>query len=252
MKQAVAYLLPFIEAEKGTTGIQSKGKILLATVKGDVHDLGKNIVGVVLGCNNYEVIDLGVMVSCKKILEVARKENVDIIGLSGLITPSLEEMIHVSEEMQRQGFNIPLLIGVATTSKGHPAVKIEQSYHNDAAVYVPDASRSVSVVSNLLNEDAKSEYCVRVQKEYESIRERTSNRKNKRSLLDYKTANRNMLDVGWDTFSPRMPSFEGVRVFKEYTLAELVSYIDWTPFFVTWSLIGKYPAILQDDTIGRP
>ena len=251
MKQAVAYLLPFIEAEKGATGIQTKGKILLATVKGDVHDIGKNIVGVVLGCNNYEVIDLGVMVSCEKILQVARRENVDIIGLSGLITPSLEEMIHVSKEMQRQGFNIPLLIGGATTSKAHTAVKIEQNYHNDAAVYVPDASRSVSVVSKLLNEDAKSEYCVQVRKEYESIRERTSNRKNKRSLLAYETANRNMLDVGWDNFSPRTPSFEGIRVFKDYTLADLVSYIDWTPFFITWSLIGKYPAILQDDKIGK-
>ena len=199
MKQAVAYLLPFIEAEKGAGGIRSKGKILLATVKGDVHDIGKNIVGVVLGCNNYEVIDLGVMVSCEKILEIAQVENVDIIGLSGLITPSLDEMIHVSKEMQRQGFSIPLLIGGATTSKAHTAVKIEQNYQNDGTVYVPDASRSVSVVSNLLGKNTKTEYCQQVRKEYEIIRDRTRNRKNTRSLLSFAAANLNNLDVGWET-----------------------------------------------------
>lgn len=251
MKQAVAYLLPFIEAEKGAGGIRSKGKILLATVKGDVHDIGKNIVGVVLGCNNYEVIDLGVMVSSEKILEIARVENVDIIGLSGLITPSLDEMIHVSKEMQRQGFRIPLLIGGATTSKAHTAVKIEQNYQNDGTVYVPDASRSVSVVSNLLGKNTKTEYCQQVRKEYEIIRDRTSNRKNTRSLISFTAANLNNLDVGWEKFSPFIPAFNGVRVFKDYPLADLLPYIDWTPFFVTWSLAGKYPAILQDDKVGE-
>ena len=251
MKQAVAYLLPFIEAEKGAGAIRSKGKILLATVKGDVHDIGKNIVGVVLACNNYEVIDLGVMVSCEKILQSARDEAVDIIGLSGLITPSLDEMVHVASEMQRQRLDIPLLIGGATTSKAHTAVKIERNYRNDATVYVPDASRSVSVVSKLLNPDHKSVYCQTVRDEYEIIRQRTSNRNSRRNLLAFSVANEKKLDAGWESFQPVKPSFEGTRVFEDYPLEELVPYIDWTPFFITWSLAGKYPAILEDEKVGE-
>ena len=251
MKQAVAYLLPFIEDEKGSAEIRGKGKILLATVKGDVHDIGKNIVGVVLGCNNYDVIDLGVMVSCEKILQVARDESVDIIGLSGLITPSLDEMVHVASEMQRLGFNIPLLIGGATTSKAHTAVKIEQNYQNDGSVYVPDASRSVSVVSTLLNEASKPGYCQSIREEYELIRERISKRSQRRVLKSFAEANENKLDGKWDTFSPVKPSFAGNRVFQDYPLEDLVPYIDWTPFFITWSLAGKYPAILSDAKVGK-
>jgi len=249
MKQAVAYLLPYIEAEKGGV-IQSKGKILMATVKGDVHDIGKNIVGVVLGCNNYDVIDLGVMVPCEKILQVAKDENVDVIGLSGLITPSLDEMVHVAGEMQRLGFNIPLLIGGATTSKAHTAVKIEQHYHNDSTIYVPDASRSVSVVSTLLNAENKTEYASQIRSEYETIRERVANRSSKIKLLPYEKANANPLTLKWNEYQVAKPAFLGTKVFTDYSLEDLVSYIDWTPFFITWSLAGKYPAILSDAKVG--
>ena len=251
MKQAVACLLPYIEAGKGGRAVQSKGRILLATVKGDVHDIGKNIVGVVLGCNNYEVIDLGVMVPCEKILDTAEREQVDIIGLSGLITPSLDEMVHVAAEMQRLDFRLPLLIGGATTSKAHTAVRIEQNYHNDLTVYVPDASRSVTVVSQLLNATQKSAYGEQVRNEYAAIRERTSNRSNKRILLDYKKANANALKTDWDSYQPAQPAFTGTRVFTDYPLAKLVDYIDWTPFFITWSLAGKYPAVLDDGKVGK-
>ena len=206
MKQAVAYLLPYIEAEKGGV-IQSKGKILMATVKGDVHDIGKNIVGVVLGCNNYDVIDLGVMVPCEKILQVAKEENVDVIGLSGLITPSLDEMVHVAGEMQRLNFNIPLLIGGATTSKAHTAVKIEKIYINDSTIYVPDASRSVSVVSTLLNDKNKTEYVSKIRSEYEAIRERVANRSTKLKLLPYKKANANPFTADWSNFTAAKPAF---------------------------------------------
>ncbi len=250
MKQAVAYLLPYIEAEKGDT-IQSKGKILMATVKGDVHDIGKNIVGVVLGCNNYDVIDLGVMVSCEKILQVAKDENVDVIGLSGLITPSLDEMVHVAGEMQRLGFNIPLLIGGATTSKAHTAVKIERHYRNDSTVYVPDASRSVSVVSTLLNTENKPEYAQSLRTEYEQIRVRTANRSSRRKLLAYEAANANAFVADWENYQPSKPTFLGTRVFEDYPLEKLLDYIDWTPFFITWSLAGKYPAILTDEKVGE-
>jgi len=250
MKQAVAYLLPYIEAEKGGE-IQSKGKILMATVKGDVHDIGKNIVGVVLGCNNYDVIDLGVMVPCEKILQVAKDEKVDVIGLSGLITPSLDEMVHVAGEMQRLNFNIPLLIGGATTSKAHTAVKIEQHYQNDSTIYVPDASRSVSVVSTLLNAENKPEYASKTRTEYEAIRERTANRASKRKLLSYDQANANPYLADSDSFSIQRPSFLGTKVFSDYSLEDLIDYIDWTPFFITWSLAGKYPAILSDDKVGQ-
>ncbi|MDB0051422.1 methionine synthase [Gammaproteobacteria bacterium] len=250
MKQAVAYLLPYIEAEKGGK-IQSKGKILMATVKGDVHDIGKNIVGVVLGCNNYDVIDLGVMVPCEKILQVARNENVDVIGLSGLITPSLDEMVHVAGEMQRLDFKIPLLIGGATTSKAHTAVKIEQHYVNDSTIYVPDASRSVSVVSTLLNGKNKLEYASKIRSEYEVIRERVANRSTKLKLLPYKKANANPFTADWNNFTATRPAFLGTKVFIDYSLEHLIDYIDWTPFFITWSLAGKYPAILNDEKVGE-
>ncbi|MBT8147146.1 MAG: methionine synthase, partial [Gammaproteobacteria bacterium] len=253
MKQAVAYLLPYIEAEKEKDGIESqaKGKILMATVKGDVHDIGKNIVGVVLGCNNYDVIDLGVMVPCEKILRIAREENVDIIGLSGLITPSLDEMVHVAKEMQRLEFAVPLLIGGATTSKAHTAVKIEQNYRNDCTVYVPDASRSVSVVSSLLNPENKKPFTEDLSAEYENIRQRTAKRTNRRKLLSLADANANRFQPEWDQYQATRPAFLGTKVFKDYPLAELVPYIDWTPFFITWDLVGKYPAILEDKVVGE-
>lgn len=251
MKQAVAYLLPFIEAEKDSGTVTSKGKILLATVKGDVHDIGKNIVGVVLGCNNYDVIDLGVMVPAERILDTARKENVDIIGLSGLITPSLDEMVHVASEMQRLDFNIPLLIGGATTSKAHTAVKIEEHYLNDSTIYVPDASRSVTVVSNLLNGETKPDYTNKIREEYEIVRVRTANRSSKRQLVSFAEANNNQLVLDWHKYKPSKPQFIGTRVFEDFPLNELRDYIDWTPFFITWSLAGKYPAILQDEKVGE-
>jgi len=250
MKQAVAYLLPFIEAEKQGGEVKAKGKILLATVKGDVHDIGKNIVGVVLACNNYEIIDLGVMVPADKILRTAIEENVDIIGLSGLITPSLDEMVHVASEMQRLDFHIPLLIGGATTSKAHTAVKIEQHYSNDATVYVPDASRSVNVVSTLLSESNKSDFTADIRSEYSMIRERTANRKSKRELVDFRAANRAALKLDWENYTPPTPAFVGTKVLDDYPLEALIDYIDWTPFFITWSLAGKYPAILCDEKVG--
>lgn len=251
MKQAVAYLQPYIEQEKGNDKVRSKGKILMATVKGDVHDIGKNIVGVVLGCNNYEVVDLGVMVSCEKILQAARDEEVDIIGLSGLITPSLDEMVHVASEMQRLDFKIPLLIGGATTSKAHTAVKIEQNYQNDSAIYVPDASRSVTVVSSLLNESKKTEYTDKIRDEYDEIRIRVAKRAKARKLLSYQKANSNQFEADWGKYQPSKPAFTGTKVFVDYPLESLLDYIDWTPFFITWSLAGKYPAILDDKKVGE-
>ncbi len=251
MKQAVAHLLPFIEAEKQGGKIQAKGKILLATVKGDVHDIGKNIVGVVLGCNNYEVIDLGVMVSCEKILQTARDQQVDIVGLSGLITPSLDEMVHVAKEMQRQGFTIPLLIGGATTSKAHTAVKIEQHYANDSTVYVPDASRCVSVVSTLLNAEHKPGFAEKTRKEYQEVRKRTSQRAGQREFLAFNLAVENRFKTDWENRLVTKPAFVGTRVFDNYPLEELIPYIDWTPFFITWDLSGKYPAILKDTVVGQ-
>lgn len=252
MKQAVAYLLPFIEEEKARSGNenQAKGKVLLATVKGDVHDIGKNIVGVVLACNNYEIIDLGVMVPCEKILQTARDNNVDIIGLSGLITPSLDEMVHVAKEMQRLDFKVPLLIGGATTSKAHTAVKIEQHYKNNATVYVPDASRSVTVVSNLLSDETRYSFVDGVRREYDTIRARTSGRDQRKNLLGFAEANANAGRLSWHKDSIKRPTFLGVNVLDDYPLETLVPYIDWTPFFITWSLAGKYPAILQDEVVG--
>jgi 5-methyltetrahydrofolate--homocysteine methyltransferase len=249
MKQAVAHLIPFIEAEKsGVT--KAKGKILMATVKGDVHDIGKNIVGVVLACNNYEVIDLGVMVPADKILKAAREHEVDVIGLSGLITPSLDEMVHLAREMQRQDFHLPLMIGGATTSKAHTAVKIEPQYVNDATVYVTDASRAVSVVQSLLNPNQKDDYVSERRAEYEKVRERNKNRKSK-ALHPYTEAAENVIELNWDTHQPPKPTFIGTKTFEQYSLKELRDYIDWTPFFITWELHGKYPKILKDEKVGE-
>ena len=251
MKQSVAYLLPFIEDEKDDSASRSNGKILLATVKGDVHDIGKNIVGVVLQCNNFEIIDLGVMVPCEKILKTAKEENVDIIGLSGLITPSLDEMVHVAKEMQRLEFHLPLMIGGATTSKAHTAVKIEPGYQNDITTYVTDASRSVGVASTLINSALKADFVKERREEYEKIRIRNKNRRSKAELLSYEQACANGFDGNWTQHVPVQPLFTGVRQFEDYPLAELVDYIDWTPFFLTWELTGKYPKIFDDKIVGE-
>ena len=248
MKQAVAYLQPFIEDEKGG-GSSSNGKILMATVKGDVHDIGKNIVGVVLQCNNFEVIDLGVMVPCEKILQVAQEEQVDIIGLSGLITPSLDEMVHVASEMKRLGFNVPLMIGGATTSKAHTAVKIEPQYDSDVIVYVPDASRSVSVATQLMG-DGKSDFVAARKAEYAIVRERVANRQPRNRQLAYAKAAARAPLLDWQNYQPPRPTFIGTRVFDDFPLAQLLDTIDWTPFFITWELAGKFPAILEDDVVG--
>ena len=250
MKQAVAHLIPYIEAEK-SEGQKAKGKILMATVKGDVHDIGKNIVGVVLQCNNYEVLDLGVMVPCDKILDVAKKENVDIIGLSGLITPSLDEMVHVAKEMQRLDFNIPLMIGGATTSKAHTAVKIEPQYKNDIALYVSDASRCVNVASQLLSKTAKPALVDSARTEYDEIRERRKNRGERTKLVSLKEARDRAPEIRFDDYQPPKPTFTGVRSFETYDLKELVDYIDWTPFFISWDMSGKYPAIFDDPKRGE-
>ena len=250
MKQAVAHLIPYIEAEK-SEGQQAKGKILMATVKGDVHDIGKNIVGVVLQCNNYEVIDLGVMVPCDKILEKAKEENVDLIGLSGLITPSLDEMVHVAREMQRLDFNIPLMIGGATTSKAHTAVKIEPQYKNDIALYVSDASRCVNVASQLLSKTAKPAFVEATQKEYDEIRERRKNRGDRTKLVSLKEARSRAPEIDFEAYQPPKPAFTGVRVFEDYDLKEVLNYIDWTPFFISWDIAGKYPAIFDDPKRGE-
>lgn len=255
MKKAVAYLFPFIEAEKlrtGNTESSSKGKILMATVKGDVHDIGKNIVGVVLGCNNFEIIDMGVMVPAEKILQRARAENVDIIGLSGLITPSLDEMVHVAKEMERQNFTIPLMIGGATTSKTHAAVKIEPNYTKGIAVHVLDASRAVAVASSLVSDDpsVKKAYIDNVRADYEQVRTLRGNRKSSKKYLSLRQARTNKTKVDWTDYTPPKPSFLGTKVFENYDLAELRPYIDWTPFFQSWELHGKFPAILTDEVVG--
>ncbi len=251
MKQAVAHLIPYIEAEKEKNGAQqAKGKILMATVKGDVHDIGKNIVGVVLQCNNYDVIDLGVMVSCEKILETALREKVDIIGLSGLITPSLDEMVHVAREMQRLNISLPLMIGGATTSKAHTAVKIEPGYQNDVTVYVTDASRAVGVASQLLSDTLKPAFVAERREEYAVIRERNRNRKPKHDMLSYNDARANKVKLNWQDYTPPKPSFLGTRTLKNYSLTALIDNIDWTPFFMTWELAGKFPRILEDEVVG--
>ncbi len=247
MKKAVAYLMPFMEADKAGGDRQTNGKILMATVKGDVHDIGKNIVGVVLQCNNYEVIDLGVMVPAEKILQTARLENVDIIGLSGLITPSLDEMVYVAKEMQRQGFTIPLMIGGATTSRAHTAVKIEPHYQGPT-IYVTDASRGVGVASNLLSAELKANFVKSTHEEYEEVRERHKGREAKTKQHSLEAARNNKFN--WGDYVPVTPSFLGTKVFDDFTLAELVSYIDWTPFFQTWEMAGSYPKILDDHVVG--
>ena len=254
MKQAVAYLMPFMEKEKEELGLaqgEPAGKILLATVKGDVHDIGKNIVGVVLQCNNYEVHDLGVMVPAQKILDTARERNVDIIGLSGLITPSLDEMCHVAAEMEREGFDLPLLIGGATTSRVHTAVKISPNYHRSQAIYVTDASRAVGVVSGLMSPEERPKAIAKVRDEYMRMAEsyaRGQAEKHRTAIAD---ARANRSKIGWASYTPPRPSFLGTRSFKAYDLAELARYIDWTPFFQAWELKGAFPRILEDDKYGE-
>jgi len=253
MKQAVAYLMPYMEAEKKASGIDERsaaGKVLMATVKGDVHDIGKNIVGVVLACNNYEVIDLGVMVPAQKILETARREKVDVIGLSGLITPSLDEMVNVASEMEREGFDIPLLIGGATTSRVHTAVKIHPNYQKGQAVYVTDASRAVSVVSSLLSPDAKDAYVETLRSEYRRVADAHARSEADKQRLPIEKARANKLKIDWQAYSAAKPTFTGARVFRSYDVGELVPYIDWTPFFQTWELKGRFPAILEDEAQG--
>ncbi|MEZ4892108.1 MAG: methionine synthase [Saprospiraceae bacterium] len=252
MKKAVAYLQPFIEEQKGSA-VSAKGKILMATVKGDVHDIGKNIVGVVLGCNNYDILDMGVMVPADKILKTAIEEKVDIIGLSGLITPSLDEMVHVASEMQRLGLNIPLMIGGATTSKTHTAVKVEPKYSNGPVVHVLDASRSVAVASSLLtkNMDDNQAFVSKVRAEYEQIRVQRSNRQSAKDYISINDARGNKLSLIWENYEPPKPTFLGVKVFEDYDLAELRQYIDWTPFFQSWQLAGTYPEILNDTIVGE-
>ena len=250
MKQAVAHLIPFIEEEKGDKP-EAKGKILMATVKGDVHDIGKNIVGVVLGCNGYDIVDLGVMVPAEKILQVAREQKCDIIGLSGLITPSLDEMVHVAREMQRQDFHLPLMIGGATTSKAHTAVKIEPKYSNDAVIYVTDASRAVGVATQLLSKELKAGFIEKTRAEYVEVRERTSARSARTERLSYGAAIAKKPQFDWTTYAPVKPTFTGVKVLEDIDLNVLVDYIDWTPFFISWDLAGKYPRILTDEVVGE-
>lgn len=249
MKKAVAFLNPFIEAEKSSAQ-KSLGKVLLATVKGDVHDIGKNIVGVVLGCNNYEIVDLGVMVPPEKILETAKNENVDIIGLSGLITPSLDEMEYLAEEMQRQDFNIPLLIGGATTSKAHTAVKIDPKYKN-AVVHVNDASRAVTVVGDLLNKKSKFKYISNIKSDYNVFRDKFNLRKKQKAYISLQESRKKKYQIDWSTSEIIKPNTLGVQVLEQLSLKELLPFIDWTPFFISWDLHGKYPNILEDDIVGK-
>ncbi|MAT57668.1 MAG: methionine synthase [Ignavibacteriae bacterium] len=250
MKKSVAYLIPYIEKEKSESGsAKSNGTVLLATVKGDVHDIGKNIVGVVLGCNNYDVIDLGVMVPSDKILSTAVEKNADIIGLSGLITPSLDEMVHVAKEMERLKIDKPLLIGGATTSRIHTAVKIAPQF-NGAAIHVLDASRSVSVVGNLLNDESKSSFVKTIKDEYESLRESHKNRSSEKEFLSIEDARKNKLKLNWDEEKITVPNKIGITEFLDYPLEEIRKYIDWTPFFITWEMKGKYPAIFEDENYG--
>lgn len=254
MKQAVAVLLPYMEAEKALTGgseRQSAGKILMATVKGDVHDIGKNIVGVVLACNNYEIIDLGVMVPPQKILETARAEKVDVIGLSGLITPSLDEMVHLASEMEREGFDLPLLIGGATTSRVHTAVKIAPRYTRGQAIYVTDASRAVGVVGQLLSPTAKTDYVEGIRAEYVEVAEKHERAELAKQRLPLAAARDNAFKIDWSEYKVPAPSYFGPRVIENWDLAEIARYIDWTPFFQTWELKGVYPRILEDEKQGE-
>ena len=251
MKKAVAYLLPFIEAEKARSGdtARSNGKIIMATVKGDVHDIGKNIVGVVLACNNFEVVDLGVMVPAQKILDAARAENADIIGLSGLITPSLEEMSHVAREMERQGFTLPLMIGGATTSRAHTALKIDPFY-KAPTIWVKDASRAVGVAQSLISPDLRAAFVAANEADYADIRQRHRNRGDAKRLVSLGKAREQRFDGGWADYTPPEPRQPGLHVLDDYPLADLVEVIDWTPFFQAWELAGKFPAILTDEIVG--
>lgn len=261
MKKAVAVLTPYIEQEKedrknahiaaGTVNEETAGaaKILLATVKGDVHDIGKNIVGVVLGCNGYDIIDLGVMVATDKILDTAIKEKVDIIGLSGLITPSLDEMVHVAHEMKRRGIKLPLMIGGATTSRMHTAVKIAPQY-DDGVIHVLDASRSVTVAGSLLSKEQKPEFLNGIKKEYEKLKEDFANKKSAKQYLKFEEAQKNGAAISWDNFTPVAPSFTGTKIFDNYPLEEIAEYIDWQPYFIAWEMHGKFPQILTDPVIG--
>ncbi len=262
MKKAVAILTPYIEAEKeerrkamlesGTVNTETAGaaKILLATVKGDVHDIGKNIVGVVLGCNGYDIIDLGVMVSADKILTEARKQNADIIGLSGLITPSLDEMVHIAREMKRLDMNVPLMIGGATTSRMHTAVKIAPEY-NLGVVHVLDASRSVTVAGSLLNKELKTPFLENLEQEYAKLKTDFGNKRSAKQLLTFRDAQQNATAINWDHFTPVTPAFTGTKIFDSVSLEELIPYIDWNPFFITWEMHGKFPAILSDEIVGK-
>ena len=262
MKKSVAWLFPFIEAEKeerrlshieaGTVNEEGAGpaKILMATVKGDVHDIGKNIVGVVLGCNGYEVIDMGVMVPADKILQVAIEKGVSIIGLSGLITPSLDEMVHVAREMKRRNITIPLMIGGATTSRMHTAVRIAPEYEN-GVVHVLDASRSVTVAGSLLNKDTKPVFLEGIKKEYQKLKEDFGNKKSAKTLLSFEDAQKNKFAIDWKNFSAVKPAFTGTKVFKNHSLDEISQYIDWQPFFIAWEMHGKFPQILSDEKIGK-
>lgn len=249
MKKSVAHLIPFIEAEKEGGKAQAKGKIVLATVKGDVHDIGKNIVGVVLQCNNYEVIDLGVMVPAQKILDVAIKENADIVGLSGLITPSLDEMVFVAEEMERRGFSCPLLIGGATTSKVHTALRIEEKY-SSPTIHVLDASRAVGVASNLMSETTAESFVAETRATYAQLRAQRAGAK-AQVLASLEQARENKFPANWTAYQPPQPQAKGIHVFDDYPLEKLVDRIDWTPFFRTWELAGNYPAILTDEVVGE-
>jgi 5-methyltetrahydrofolate--homocysteine methyltransferase len=250
MKRGVAYLMPFMEAEKQRSGdTRAQGKVLLATVKGDVHDIGKNIVGVVLGCNNYQVIDLGVMVPCEKILETAAREQVDIVGLSGLITPSLDEMVHVARELERIGSTIPLLIGGATTSRQHTAVKIAP-VHSQPTVHVLDASRAVSTVASLLDPKQKPEFARKNGAEQQALRDLHSGRKVK-PVIGFAEAEANRLQLPWRIEDLATPSFAGVRTLDDIPLAQLIDYIDWTFFFTAWELKGRFPQILEHPEYGE-
>lgn len=249
MKKAVAYLLPFIEAEKDATASSSAGKVLMATVKGDVHDIGKNIVSVVLACNNFEIIDLGVMVPPEKIIAAAVKENVDIIGLSGLITPSLDEMVYLAKEMDKLNIKIPIMIGGATTSRAHTAVKIAPEYAA-TVVHVNDASRAVTVASNLLNTETKTDFSIALRKEYDTLRDGYLNRARDKNFLTIEEARKNKFKIDWNNYEAIKPNFIGTKI-VEVDLSDLVDFIDWTPFFQSWELYGKYPAILSDEVVGE-